>query len=68
MGFLSNFQLIILCSLPTGPPGAARSCLYDQIDLKDAEPDTLRYQLLTLPAWLVRHARARTLKISSTWL
>src|SRR6266568_3098069 len=38
--------------------------LYDQQDLKDAEPDTLRYRLLSLPARLVRHARARVLKIS----
>ena len=41
--------------------------LYDQDDLKDAEPDTLRYRLLSLPARLVRHARARVLKISRTW-
>ena len=41
--------------------------LYDCDDLKDAEPDTLRYRLLGLPARLVRHARARVLKISRTW-
>ena len=41
--------------------------LHDQEDLKDAEPDTLRYRLLSLPARLVRHARARVLKISRTW-
>jgi hypothetical protein len=41
--------------------------LYDCADLKDAEPDTLRYRLLSLPARLVRHARARILKISRTW-
>jgi len=41
--------------------------LYDQEDLKDAEPDTLRYRLFSLPARLVRHARARVLKISRTW-
>jgi hypothetical protein len=41
--------------------------LYDRADLKDAEPDTLRYRLLSLPARLVRHARARVLKISRTW-
>ena len=41
--------------------------LYDCGDLKDAEPDTLRYRLLSLPARLVRHARARVLKISRTW-
>jgi hypothetical protein len=41
--------------------------LHDCGDLKDAEPDTLRYRLLSLPARLVRHARARELKISCTW-
>jgi hypothetical protein len=41
--------------------------LYDQEDLEDAEPDTLRYRLWALPARLVRHARARVLKISRTW-
>jgi hypothetical protein len=41
--------------------------LYDQEDLKDAEPDTLRYRLLSLPARLARHARARVLRISRTW-
>ena len=41
--------------------------LYDCEDLKDAEPDTLRYRLLSLPARLACHARARVLKISRTW-
>jgi len=41
--------------------------LYDCDDVKDAEPDTLRYRLLHLPARLVRHARKRVLKISATW-
>ena len=41
--------------------------LYDCDGLKDAEPDTLRYRLLDLPARLVRHARKRILKISATW-
>ncbi len=40
--------------------------LYDQEDLKDAEPDTLR-RLWALPARLVRHARVYVLKISRTW-
>jgi hypothetical protein len=40
--------------------------LYDREDLKDAEPDTLRYRLLSLPAKLVRHARKQMLKISAT--
>ena len=41
--------------------------LYDCDDLKDAEPQTLRFRLLGLPARLVRHARKRVLKISRTW-
>ena len=32
-----------------------------------AEPDTLRYRLLSLPARLARHARQRVLKLSRTW-
>src|SRR5947207_2476372 len=35
--------------------------------VRRARPDTLRYRLLSLPARLVRHARARVLKISRTW-
>jgi hypothetical protein len=41
--------------------------LHDQEDLKDAEPQTLRYRLWAIPARLVRHARARVLKISRDW-
>jgi hypothetical protein len=41
--------------------------LHDCEDRKDADPGTLRYRLLSLPARLVRHARARVLKISRTW-
>ena len=41
--------------------------LYDCDDLKDAEPQTLRFRLWHLPARLVRHARKRVLKISRTW-
>ena len=41
--------------------------LYDCKDLKDAEPDTLCYWLLSLPAWLARCARSRLLKISRIW-
>jgi hypothetical protein len=36
--------------------------LYDQEDLKDAEPDTLHYLLWALPARPARHARQRVLK------
>lgn len=41
--------------------------LHDQDGLADAEPDTLRHRLWGIPARLVRHARRRILKISSTW-
>lgn len=41
--------------------------LHDQDGLAAAEPDTLRHRLWGIPARLVRHARRRTLKISSTW-
>jgi hypothetical protein len=41
--------------------------LHDQPDLAHAEPDTLRYRLWHLPARLARHARRRTLAISSSW-
>ena len=41
--------------------------LYDCGDLKAAEPETLRYRLLHLPARLIQHARQRILKISATW-
>jgi hypothetical protein len=41
--------------------------LHDQPDLAHAEPETLRYRLLHLPATLTTHARQRTLKISTTW-
>jgi hypothetical protein len=41
--------------------------LYDQDDLQDAEPDTLRYRLWALPARLARRARQRVLRISRTW-
>jgi hypothetical protein len=41
--------------------------LHDQPDLTHAEPDTLRYRLLHLPAKLATHARRRTLSIPDTW-
>ena len=41
--------------------------LHDQPDLADAEPDTLRYRLLHLPAKLATHARRRVLSIPDTW-
>lgn len=41
--------------------------LHDQDDLAHAEPESLRYRLLHLPATITTHARQRTLKISATW-
>jgi Transposase DDE domain group 1 len=41
--------------------------LYDEPDLVDAEPETLRYRLLHLPAKLTTHARRRWLSIPETW-
>jgi Transposase DDE domain group 1 len=41
--------------------------LHDQPDLADAEPQTLRYRLLHLPAKLTTHARRRWLSIPDTW-
>ncbi|MGH3282275.1 MAG: IS1380 family transposase [Trebonia sp.] len=41
--------------------------LYDQEELRDATPGTLRYRIWHLPARLVRHARKRILKISPDW-
>ena len=39
----------------------------DDPDLKDADPDTLRYRIWHIPARLARHARQRTLGISPDW-
>jgi hypothetical protein len=41
--------------------------LHDQPDLVHAEPDTLRYRLLHLPAKLATHAHQRILSIPNTW-
>jgi DDE family transposase len=41
--------------------------LHDQDELRDAEPDTLRYRIWHIPARLARHARKRVLKISPDW-
>ena len=40
----------------------------DNPDLRDADPDTLRYRVSgDVPARLARHARERVLKISPDW-
>ncbi len=39
----------------------------DEDELRDADPDTLRYRVWHLPARLARHARQRTLAISGSW-
>jgi hypothetical protein len=41
--------------------------LGDDEDLRDANPDTLRYRIWHIPARLARHARQRTLAISPDW-
>src|SRR6266699_6725180 len=41
--------------------------LHDDPDLKDADPDTLRYRIWHIPARLAHHARQRVLKISPDW-
>jgi hypothetical protein len=40
---------------------------YDDPDLREADPDTLRYRIWHIPARLARHARERVLKISPDW-
>jgi hypothetical protein len=41
--------------------------LHDQPELAHAEPDTLRYRILHLPAKLATHARRKILSIPDTW-
>jgi hypothetical protein len=40
---------------------------HDDPDLREADPDTLRYRVWHIPARLARHARQRTLGISPSW-
>ena len=40
---------------------------HDDEELRDADPDTLRYRIWHIPARLAHHARQRTLKISPGW-
>jgi Transposase DDE domain group 1 len=63
-----NKGWILAANLAAGLTAWARLLgLHDQPDLRDAEPGTLRYRIWHLPARLVRHARARNLKISPDW-
>ena len=39
----------------------------DDGELRDADPDTLRYRIWHIPARLAVHARQRILKISPNW-
>jgi len=41
--------------------------LCDDPNLREADPETLRYRIWHIPARLARHARERVLKISSDW-
>ena len=54
-------------SPPTSPPGPASSAAATTTDLREADPDTLRYRIWHIPARLARHARQRILKISPDW-
>jgi hypothetical protein len=40
---------------------------HDDGELREADPDTLRYRVWHVPARLARHARERVLKISPDW-
>ena len=40
---------------------------HDDPDLREADPETLRYRIWHIPARLARHARERVLKISPDW-
>jgi hypothetical protein len=40
---------------------------HDDDDLREADPDTLRYRIWHIPARLARHARQRILNISPDW-
>jgi Transposase DDE domain group 1 len=40
---------------------------HDDEDLRDADPDTLRYRIWHIPARLAHHARQRILRISPGW-
>jgi hypothetical protein len=40
---------------------------HDDDELRNADPDTLRYRIWHIPARLARHARQRTLAISPGW-
>jgi hypothetical protein len=41
--------------------------LCDDPELREADPDTLRYRIWHIPGRLARHARERILKISPSW-
>jgi len=67
-GRADNAVHLIVRSTAAGgsPPGLAWTRLlglHDQPDLAHAEPETLHYRLLHLPATLSSHARQRILKI-----
>ncbi len=40
---------------------------HDDADLREADPDTLRYRIWHIPARLAHHARQRLLKLSPAW-
>jgi hypothetical protein len=54
-------------SPPIPQPGPRLLGCCDDKDLRDADPDILRYRIWYIPAKPARHARQRTLAISPYW-
>ncbi|MBW6433410.1 transposase [Actinoplanes hulinensis] len=64
----ANRDWVLACNIATDLAVWTRLvALHDQPDLAHAEPDTLRYRLLHLPANLAAHARRRVLSVPDTW-
>ena len=59
-----NGGWVIAANIAADLAAWTRSADCDDADLRDADPDTLRYRVWHLPARLARHARQRTLAIS----
>jgi hypothetical protein len=59
-----NAGWVIAANLAAGLAAWTRLLGHCEEDLRDADPDTLRYRIWHLPAKLARHARKRILAIS----
>ncbi|MGX6607352.1 IS1380 family transposase [Micromonosporaceae bacterium Da 78-11] len=63
-----NQEWVLACNIAADLSAWTRLLgLHDQPELAHAEPDTLRYRLLHLPAKLATHARRTTLSLPDTW-